>query len=212
MSEQGSQAQRRTRALTGAMVLIVSGLISGVDGAAGQKLDEVSYSQGDPAAPVVVIELLDFGCSVCANFALETFPGIRDRYVDTGKVHWQVVPFVLGSFRHSKEAARAAVCADEQGTFWEMHDLLFAQRGWSQSRNPTEPLAALAAELELDEAAFESCYDSDDAKDRVERQTRAARRSRIRGTPTFLIDGEMVVGAPDSEQFDQLLDEALVAE
>ena len=209
MSEQGSHGQRRARGFAGAVVLMATGWVLVVGELAGQKLDEVNYAQGDAAAPVVVVELLDFGCSACANFALETFPGIRDRYVNTGQVHWQVVPFVLGAFRHSKEAARAAVCADEQGAFWQMHDLLFAQRGWSQSRNPTKPLAALAAELELDGEAFDSCYHSDEAKDRVERQTRAARRSRVRGTPTFLIDGEMVVGAPDAEQFNQLLDESL---
>ena len=209
MSEQGSHAQGRPRGFAGALVLVATGWVLGVGEIVGQKLDEVNYSQGDAAAPVVVVELLDFGCGVCANFALETFPGIRDQYVNTGQVHWQVVPFVLGAFRHSKEAAQAAVCADEQGAFWQMHDLLFAQRGWSQSRNPTEALAALATELELDEAAFESCYDSDEAKDRVEQQTRAARRSRVRGTPTFLIDGEMVVGAPDADQFAQMLDERL---
>ena len=209
MSEQGSVGQRRTLSFAGVSVLVAAGWVLGAGEVAGQNLDEVNYSQGDAAAPVVVVEFLDFGCPVCANFALETFPGIRDRYVTTGQVHWQVVPFVLGSFRHSKEAARAAVCADEQGAFWQMHDLLFTQRGWSQSRNPTKPLAALATELELDGVAFESCYDSDEAKDRVERQTRAARRSRVRGTPTFLIDGEMVVGAPEAEQFSQLLDESL---
>ena len=150
MSEQGSHGQRRTQSYAGALVLIATGRVLGVGEVAGQKLDEVNYSQGDAAAPVVVVELPDFGCSVCAHFALETFPGIRDRYVDTGQVHWQVVPFDVGSFRHSKEEARAAVCADEQGAFWQMHDLLFAQRGWSQSRNPTKPLAALATELELD--------------------------------------------------------------
>ena len=50
----------------------------GVEEVAGQKLDEANYSQGNTAAAVVVVELLDFGCPVCGHFALETFPGIRD--------------------------------------------------------------------------------------------------------------------------------------
>ena len=75
MSEQGSHGQHRTRSFAGVVVLIATGWVLGVGEVAGQKLDEVNYSQGDAAAPVVVVELLDFGCPVCANFALQTFPG-----------------------------------------------------------------------------------------------------------------------------------------
>lgn len=183
-----------------------------VSDAAGQRVPapDVGYSQGEKSAPVLVVEFLDFGCPTCALFAQETYPTIRDRYVQSGQVRWQTVPFVLGGFRNSAEAARAAACADEQAAFWPMHDLLFAQRNsWAQTRDPDSSLLAFARDLGLDEEGFHQCYLSDDARKRVEDQTRVARRSRVRGTPTFLIDGEPALGALDVEEFSRRIEARL---
>ena len=193
------------------VVIILAGAVLASE-AVGQRVPapDVGYTQGEQSAAVLVVEFLDFGCPTCALFAQETYPTIRDRYVRSGQVRWQTVPFVLGGFRNSAEAARAAACADEQAAFWQMHDLLFAQRNaWSQTRDPDSSLLAFARELGLDEEEFHRCYLSDDARKRVEDQTRVARRSRVRGTPTFLIDGEPALGALDVAEFSRRIEERL---
>ena len=180
--------------------------------AAGQEgpAADVGYLQGDASAPVLVIELLDFSCPACALFAEETYPAIRDLYVRSGQVQWQAIPFVLGSFRNSGEAARAAACADEQATFWPMHDLLFERRSsWVQARDPENALLEFARELGLDEDRFHRCYRSEAARERIEEQSRAARRLRVRGTPTFVIGGKLVAGAIDMAEFSRRIEAQL---
>lgn len=178
--------------------------------AQGSQIEGVGYTQGQDDAPVVVVEMLDFGCSVCAVFAAQTYPGLRERYVLTGKVRWKAIPFVLGPFPRSSEAARAAACAHDQGAFWPMHDLLFERRSaWTAVRSADSAFRALAGEIGMDEEAFGRCYESRDARKRVEEQTRAARRLRVRGTPTFVIGGEMVVGALDVDEFSRRIDALL---
>ena len=70
-------------------------------------IEGVGYAQGSDGARLEVVELLDSGCSVCAAFAAQSYPVLRDRYVLAGEVRWLAIPFVLGSFRRSSEAARA---------------------------------------------------------------------------------------------------------
>ena len=174
------------------------------------QIEGVGYTQGRDDAPVQVVELLDFGCSVCAAFAAQTYPALRERYVVTGKVRWQAIPFVLGAFPRSSEAARAAACAHEQGAFWPMHDLLFERRGaWTAAKSADSAFLALAGELGLDEEVFSRCYDSKDARERVEKQTRAARRLRVRGTPTFVIGEEKVPGALALDEFSSRIEAVL---
>lgn len=173
-------------------------------------IEETSYTVGDPAAPLTVVEFLDFGCESCAEFANGTMPLVRERYIATGEVQWRAVPFVMGSFPNSTEAARAAYCAHQQDAFWPFHDVLFADRDtWMGARDPLEQLTAYARSLELDSEAFLACYDDRDTKRRVDRQNRAARRFRVRATPTFLVDGHPVLGALSFEQFSSVLDARL---
>lgn len=172
--------------------------------------DSLAYIEGDPDAAVTVTEYLDFGCSACAAFAYSTLPELRREYIERGRVRWRMVPFVMGTFRHSAGAARAAWCADRQDRFQAMHDALFAQRdAWSRRGDPEDSLARLATGLGLDEQAFRTCYRSEAAEKRVEQQTRAVRRARIRATPTFELGDQMAQGALDAATFRQLLDAIL---
>ena len=168
--------------------------------------------RGDPNAPVVVVEFADFGCPSCAEFATGSWTTIEREYVDTGKVLWKLMPFAAGAFPNGREAARAAECAAEQGAFWPMHDVLFAgQRAWGRLRDPGPEFASYAEALGLQKAAFETCYREDGGGDRTERNNDAARALRVRGTPTFFVDGRRVEGAPPVDAFRSVLDGALGA-
>lgn len=169
-------------------------------------LRKIGYSRGAEDAPVVVYEFSDFGCPFCGMFARGTYPELHREFVETGKVRWTYVPFVMGMFPNGAELARAAECAAEQQEFGEMHDLLYAkQNEWKASRSPERLYNGYAAELELDEARFASCYREDAGGHRTAINNRAADALRVRATPSFFVNGRLVEGALPADQFRQLL-------
>lgn len=166
------------------------------------------FARGMEDAAIVVVEFLDFGCSACAQFAARTFPHVQAEYIETGRVRWIAIPFVLGSFRNSDAATRAAICAGEQGAFWSMHDLLFERRDWVRARNPEPALRRLAGSAALDMTRFDSCISSSSTRDRVRQARAEARRAGVRATPIFFINGRRAMGALPWPLFQRLLEEA----
>lgn len=171
----------------------------------------VGHDRGSAGASVVVIELSDFGCPYCGVFAGDVFPAIDREYVQTGKVLFKYVPFIAGSFPHAREATRAAECAGEQGQFWAMASDLFAtQAEWKRGRAADAQMAALAATLPIDTAAFARCYADRHTDARTERGTRVANDLGVRVTPSFLIDGNPVQGALPLAEFRKQVETALL--
>lgn len=194
----------RTFGLFLAVLSLLSGGLSGQEA----ELDGIAYELGDPEAALVIVEYADLACDACAEFARTTWPAIRRDFIDTGRVRWRFVLFELG-FRNSDEGARAAHCGALLGDFWELHDALYAgQDRWRSERNPETALVAIAVEEGYDEAAFRACYDDDPGDDRTRQANRAARRDRVRATPTFFVDGFRVQGALPVEVFVELIEKA----
>lgn len=185
-------------------------------GGAQAQIDEavaVGFPLGPADAPVVVVEYADFACSACALFADSTWPKLRAEYVDTGRIRWILVPFDIG-FRNSEEGARAAYCAAQADLFWPMHDALFARsEAWVSERKPEEELAAIASSIGLPRDDFVACFEDDDrTEEAIDAANRAARAARVRGTPTFHIDGVPIQGALPFDVFAELLERALGGE
>lgn len=163
-------------------------------------------TKGSAAASVVMVYFTDFQCGYCRKFVKDTLPKIDDQYVRADKV--RIV------FRHmailgeaSIQAARAASCAFDQGKFWEYHDALFANTsplGFSAGR-----LKRQASDLRLDEKVFASCLDGKDRAERVEAETLIGRALGATGTPAFLINGQLLLGAYPFEVFQKGLDAML---
>jgi len=175
----------------------------------GLDLGGVGYDRGDPDATVQIVEFSDFGCPYCGVFARETYPELHERYVETGKVAWKYVPYVLGIFPNGAQAARAGECAGEQGEseFWAMHDRLYErQREWKSTGEPRELFLGYATELGLDAERFASCYDEDRRARRIRLGGIAGRQLGVRATPSFFVNGMRVQGAIPAEQFKMLLD------
>jgi protein-disulfide isomerase len=83
-------------------------------------------SEGDPAAPVAIIEFSDFQCPFVALFASRVLPDLRREFIETGKVRLVLRHLPLEVIHPAaRPAAIAAACAGEQGRFWELHDALF---------------------------------------------------------------------------------------
>lgn len=172
-------------------------------------LEGIGFVKGSADAPVVVVEYADFACSACAEFARESWPIIDKEYIERGLVRWRFVPFELG-FRNSDEGARAAQCSALLGDFWTAHDLLFERQSeWSGERNPDDELAEIATAAGLDTDSFRQCYDDDPGEERTAAANRAARTDRVRGTPTFFIDGFRVQGAIPATSMKELIDASL---
>lgn len=169
-------------------------------------LRKIGYSVGAEDAAITVYEFSDFGCPFCGMFARGTYPDLHEEFVETGMVRWTYVPFVMGMFPNGAESARAAECAAEQESFWEMHDLLYEkQNEWKASRSAERLFNGYAAQLGLDEGRFAACYREDGGAARTTINNRAADALRVRATPSFFVNGRLVEGALPAEQFRQLL-------
>ena len=170
-------------------------------------IGDIGYVLGDLDAPVAVVEFGDFACSACGEFSRETWPRIKLELVDTGRISWRHVPFLLG-FRRGDDAANAAECAAEQGGFWPMHDRLFAgQREWLRDRRPTDVFRTYASAIGLDLERFSACYGAERGEGRTRAATRVARSADVRGTPTFLIGDRRAVGAIPYELFLEIVED-----
>ena len=173
----------------------------------------IGYDRGNPAAPVVVIDLSDFACPYCGEFAHDVFPTIDRDYVKTGKVLFKYIPFVAGSFRHATEATRAAECTADQGQFWLMMERLYVtQAEWKSGNVADAQMAALASTLPIDSVKFASCYASKRTDARTARATAVANDIGVRVTPSFLVDGHPVQGALPIAEFRKLIETALLVE
>lgn len=163
-------------------------------------------SKGSADAVVTIVYFTDFQCGYCRKFVKETLPKIEEHYIRTGKVRLV--------FRHlailgeaSSQAARASACAFDQGKFWEYHDALFANMSplaFSATR-----LKRHAVDLRLDEAKFAACFENKTYAQVVEQETIIGRILGATGTPAFLINGQLLLGAYPFEVFQQGLDALL---
>lgn len=173
-------------------------------------INQMGYDRGDPGAPVRVMEISDFGCGYCRRFHEETFPALKEIYVDSGLVQWKYLPFVLGMFPNGLEAAIAGECGGEQGQFFVMQDRLFAdQSGWKGSADPFPLFAQIAEEEGLDVDRYNQCVEGGWQEGALRNNIRLGQEVGVRGTPTFLIDGVPVSGALPLDTFSDILDMAL---
>lgn len=164
--------------------------------------------RGSMAAPIVMVEFSDFQCAYCRQFWRETLPKIEERYIRTGKVRLVYRHLaILGEA--SIQAAQAASCAHDQGKFWEYHDMLFSKA--SPLAFTASRLKRYAADLGVDQQAFAACVDSKKYAQRVEAETLIGRALGATGTPTFLINGQLLIGAYPFETFQEGLDSLLAA-
>jgi protein-disulfide isomerase len=170
--------------------------------------------KGKPGARVVVVEFADFECPSCRRHALETQPALDKRFVETGEVMWVAKHFPLRIHPRAPVAAAAAVCAADQGKFWEMHHALFDRvEQWSSGSDPDAALLQLAADIKLDKAQFAACLASRRALEPVLRGLYDGQSIGVRNSPTFiLLQGDTataLVGARPAEQFESVLKQQL---
>jgi len=164
---------------------------------------------GDSDAPVTIIEFSDYECPYCTRFYENTLPQLRSEYIDTGKVKLVYRDFPLSSIHNNaQKAAEAAEVARELGgnkKYWEMHNLLF-ERGVSGG---VESFKQYARDIGLDGEDFDSILDSGKYADEVRKDIQDGESYGVQGTPTFFINGKILVGAQPFSAFQQIIEEEL---
>jgi protein-disulfide isomerase len=172
--------------------------------------------KGDPAAPVLLEEFSSYQCPFCKRYFQETFSQIVTSYVEAGLVRYVFRDYPLASQPQSSLAAGAANCAGQAGggsAYWAMHDLLFErQTEWSGRSSAGDLFRGYAGELSLDTAAFGECLDAEATRNQVQADLREGTARGVRGTPTFFIDGQPLVGAQPYNVIAQAIDAALAQE
>ena len=168
---------------------------------------------GDPNAPVVIEDYSDFGCSHCADFAFNNKHLIEEQYIKSGQVYFvfHSVGGLLGS-PATLQAAEGSYCAAEQDAFWPFHDLLFANQVklfQNRSADVSRTLKQFAEILELDQDQFSTCLSERKYKDLAAEDEAGARKNGITGTPSFVVNGVLLIGNKPIENFQQVIEEEL---
>ena len=158
-------------------------------------------AMGDPNAPVTIVEYASMTCPHCAQFHETTYPEMKKKYIDTGKVR-----FVFREFPLDPLAAAGSVLARCAGTdkFFPMIEALFAQqREWAVQK-PLQPLFAIARQAGFTQQSFDACLENQEMLHGVEEsRTRAATKFNVHSTPTFFINGNLFRGTLTIEELDK---------
>jgi protein-disulfide isomerase len=159
--------------------------------------------KGSEAAPVTIVEFSDFHCPF-RKWVLPTLTHIESQYSDKMKLVFRDYP-IDQLHPGSREAHEADRCANAQGKFWAYHDALFA----NAPKASPEQLKSYAQEVGLDVPAFEQCLNSGTYQATVQREVEEGTRLGVTGTPTFFVNGRLLVGAQPLAAFVSVIEEEL---
>ena len=166
--------------------------------------------KGNPDADVVIEEFSSYQCPYCGRYFAEVYPDLMRRYVETGQVLYIFMDFPLSGQPQSPKAAEAANCAGQVGgapAFWNMHDMLFQrQREWSGRSDAGDIFKQYATELGLDQTTFDDCLDNGLTAAHVKSDSSQGMSRGVRGTPSFFINDQVLVGVQPLSAFASLIE------
>jgi len=173
---------------------------------------------GNPDAPITIIEFSDFQCPFCARFYTQTLPLIYEEYIEPGKVKLVFRDYPIQSIHpNAVPAAVASECANEQGKFKEMHDMLFEnQSEWSR-QNTTDVLSLFsqyATKIKLEQETFDSCLINGKYLEEIKKDLDDGRDYGVSGTPGFFVGNDQIGyvelrGAQPFDSFKKIIDAQL---
>ena len=157
---------------------------------------------GSPDAPVEIIEYASLTCPHCANFRANTYPLLRERYINNGQVRMILREFPLDPL--AMAGFMLARCDEEQ--YFPIVDMLFeTQRTWAFGDRPLDELAAMMRQVGFSQEKFESCLRDQATYDGIMAVAERGREQGVNSTPTFIVDGEIHRGALSIDQFEEIL-------
>lgn len=163
---------------------------------------------GSQEAPVIIKSFSEFQCPYCADFFTKTYPEIKEKYIDTGKVKFVFYEIPVDQRAFSFKASEAARCAYEQDKYEDYALLLYTrQKNWG--RIGPSVFDDYAKELGLDVEKFNNCLQSGSMREIILKEIQESKQFQITGTPTFFINDRRLVGAKSFEDFDKIIVEKL---
>ncbi len=173
---------------------------------------------GNPDAPITIIEFSDFQCPFCARFHIQTLPTIMEEYIEKGTVKLVFRDFPIQSIHpNAVLASVAAECANEQGKFKQMHDILFEkQNEWSNLETvyAIELFNQYSEQINLEQEQFSSCLSTAKYVKEIQNDLNDGRTYGVTGTPGFFIGNQEMgfvelKGAQPFESFKKVIDRQL---
>ena len=160
--------------------------------------DEV---QGAANAPVTLIEYASMTCPHCASFHETTYPEMKKKYIDTGKIRFIFREFPLDTL--AMAGSMLARCAGKE-KFFPLIETLFAQQKEWVTQKPMQPLLAIARQAGFTQQSFEECLANQQVQNGIEEgRQRAVQRLNVQSTPTFFINGKLFRGTLTMQELDK---------
>jgi protein-disulfide isomerase len=156
---------------------------------------------GAADAPVTIIEYASMTCPHCSHFHETTFPELKTKYIDTGKVR-----FIFREFPLDPLAAAGSMLARCAGKdkYFPMIDALFSQQKDWVVQKPLAPMLAIAKQAGFTQQSFDECLANQQMLNGIEEsRTRAASKFNVNSTPTFFINGKVFRGALTPEELEK---------
>ena len=163
-------------------------------------LPEIALGPADAA--VTMTEYASITCPHCAAFNENVFPKIKAAYIDTGKIRYVFHEFPLDPIAAASSVLSRCIANGDSAKFFAVTDMLFKQ-DWSKVTKPRETLNLIGKQAGLDERQVETCLKDDTLFNGIVASRTNAAKLGVNATPTFLINGEKIVGMQPFEEFDR---------
>ncbi|MFT3890369.1 MAG: thioredoxin domain-containing protein [Anaerolineales bacterium] len=203
-----SQAQRSRLMMIGGIVLVALVLVLLIASTQNKSVQNIiaitpvdlpnanGLTIGDPNAKVTIDVFEDFQCPACKQFSEQIEPMIIENLVKAGKAKYTFhnYPFIDGSTAsdggESDQAANAAMCANDQGKFWDMKKIMYTNwNGENQGGLSNARLEAMAESLGLDMTKFNNCFDANTFKKDIQADFDLGVQMGVSGTPSVFVNG-----------------------
>jgi len=188
---------------TAVIVLVLVGLIVGTKIFLASKKTEInvqeSRAKGNPQARVKIVEFIDFQCPACA-YGVKYLKTFFEQHPND--IYLQVRYFPLTNMHHhAMISALYSECAARQGKFWDLNDLMMPQQSqWAQLISPEPVFKAMAVQVGMNIEQLNACLISDEARKVINDEKSLGQSIGIGSTPTYFINGKMVVGTKSLEE------------
>jgi protein-disulfide isomerase len=159
------------------------------------------HAMGSADAPVTIVEYASMTCPHCASFHETTYPAMKKKYVDTGKVRFIFREFPLDPL--AAAGSMLARCAGKDKYFPMIETLFAQQKDWAVQK-PLQPLFAIARQAGFTQQSFDECLANQEILNGIEEsRKRAAEKFKVTSTPTFFINGKLFRGVLTMDELDK---------
>ncbi len=196
----GRKAEARIFATLTLLTLVAGPELASAQNTVVEKLEiseDLGWSVGDAEAPLTVVEFTDISCPYCSSFYSGTRASLQAEFVEGGKVRWITLSYVSGLYPNSEALFLGLECAGRQDRYDDFLRVAYLDReSWIRAdKDEVETVAEnLADQVGLDRAAFSSCRTDPSIRERLRDIVTLSREVGVRGTPTWFVDGFLVMG------------------